>query len=345
MSADLDRRERMDEEARDWVVRLGSGDARPEDRAAFEAWLARDAAHAQAYAETQAIWGAFSEMGHLRDAARPAPTPARLTGWRGVAMGAAAAAAAVLALVFVVDPSLFDRGPEHTYATKTAEVRDVTLADGSLVTLGAQSAIEVVLSPEARRVKLTAGQAFFEVSKDASRPFTVEAGETLVRVVGTKFGVRRGAETVDVAVLEGVVEVMRSDEVAERREALALEPEPVTAPQADIRVLTAGRGIETKPHEALPEARILGERRPDAWRDGRLVYDDVALREVIADADRYYSGQIVIANPQVADLRVTAAFDTASVEAMLASLERALPVEADNSTPGRIILRMRANGG
>ena len=73
--------------------------------------------------------------------------------------------------------------------TATGESRTVTLADGSQVNLSGGSAIGVDITSEERRVRLLSGEAFFDVAHDAARPFTVEAGEARIVVLGTAFDV------------------------------------------------------------------------------------------------------------------------------------------------------------
>ena len=81
---------------------------------------------------------------------------------------------------------------EDEFSTRTAEVREVTLHDESVVTLGALSAIESGFSAKLRgKVELLSGEAFFAVEKDENRPFVVHVGDAEVRVLGTKFDVRR----------------------------------------------------------------------------------------------------------------------------------------------------------
>ena len=85
----------------------------------------------------------------------------------------------------------------------TAELRKVVLQDGSEVTLAPDSAIAVAYEPAGRQVRLLAGEAFFEVRPDASRPFRVLADTVETTVVGTSFDVRLSADGVVVSVEHG----------------------------------------------------------------------------------------------------------------------------------------------
>jgi len=73
----------------------------------------------------------------------------------------------------------------------------------------------VDFSQAARNVHLIRGEALFVVERDSARPFTVTAGDTTVRALGTQFNVRRRAEGADVAVVEGAVQVTREKRTGE----------------------------------------------------------------------------------------------------------------------------------
>ncbi|MEJ1961315.1 MAG: FecR domain-containing protein [Gammaproteobacteria bacterium] len=72
------------------------------------------------------------------------------------------------------------------------------MRDGSAITLNTDSQLRVALTEAERRVDLKQGEAFFEVAKDSTRPFVVEAGRKRVVAVGTKFSVRRDGDFVEV---------------------------------------------------------------------------------------------------------------------------------------------------
>lgn len=103
----------------------------------------------------------------------------------------AAGVALLLALAIGALTWLDPAYKRERFATAIGERRDVTLADGSQLLLDSGSQIEVSWHPLSRRVALRAGQVLFEVSPARYRPFVVSAGSTDVRVLGTRFNVRR----------------------------------------------------------------------------------------------------------------------------------------------------------
>ncbi len=93
------------------------------------------------------------------------------------------------------------------YQTASGKVSSVQLADGSTVVLGGQSSFTVKFTTAQRAVTLEQGEAWFNVSRDRLRPFTVAAGPRTITAVGTAFDVRRDSDQVVVTVTEGSVDV------------------------------------------------------------------------------------------------------------------------------------------
>ena len=342
----------IDAQARRWLVLLSSATATPQDRAAFQTWIAADPRHGQAYDEAERVWRAAEQLTHLRDHARPEDLERFAVGgawgWlrrlgegvrrpAALAGGLATAAAAVLIALFVTLGTNPIAPPAADYATQTAEIRDITLADGSVVTLGARSRVDIAYSPTERRVVLTEGEAFFAVVSDPARPFFVVADQAVVRVVGTRFEVRRATDRVRIAVAEGVVEVV----VEGTPETAEAGSRPDTPAVPSKTLLTAGQQVVAVRDRAVEPVRAIDRTAPGAWRDGRLYYEEASLIEVISDANRYYDGRIDLASDEIRDLRITGSFRTDRIETMLATLEQILPIDAERDQPGRILLKAR----
>lgn len=315
------------------------------DRQAFDAWLNADPAHEYAYRVQQQFWDVvpsaaqeddYEEMvaepfyerwGIYIDDALQRIKQAILT---PQAFGAASAMAFVLIAATVALTQL-DRPaaiiPDH--ATQVAEIRELKLEDGSVITLGALSSVDVDFTEGERRVTLLAGEAFFDVAKDASRPFFVEADDTLVRVVGTKFDVRHGADSVQISVLEGEVHVDKPGAATEA----------ISAQQAPRIVLTAGQRVVSPNKGTLPEPIQVEVEDVASWREGRLVFVETKLRDVVADVNRYYDGEIILGDAAVGDLEFTAALRTDQVDLLIDTFSTSMPVMAIKDRQNRVVLR------
>ncbi len=317
------------EEAAAWVARLDGRAAAPHERARFDDWLSRSSAHAAAYEEALRTWRDLSAMSSseryrvllgkptLRERLVSALRAPR---WAPVA-ATTAAVAVVVWLGFSLDSFSFLRQPTQV-TTHVAEVRETTLPDGTRVVLGAESQLSFELTRRVRHATVVGGDAYFAVTRDSARPFTVSIGDVQVRVVGTQFEIRRRSGAVRVAVAEGTVDVSRTD-----------------AAGAAVRLrrgeaLTARSGLANSIHAVEPTDIA-------AWRSGRLVYDNAELRDVVADANRYARSQIVIADVQLTGLRVTTSFRASQVEGMIETLQAALPLVAERQPNGDIVLRAR----
>jgi len=171
------------------------------------------------------------------------------------------------------------------YATEVGEVRRLPLSDGSVAEINTASSIQVSLNPDRRIVRMDQGEAWFQVAKDANRPFVVEAGQVRVRAVGTAFSVRRRQNGADVMVTEGVVETWTE----------GARDKPVR--------LTAGEKAYVS--EADPVNRILSAPseidRELAWRDGNIDLAGESLADAVAEFNRHNRRKLVIADPAIAD--------------------------------------------
>lgn len=323
----------IEAQARAWVVLGAERALTPAEESELSTWLQADVRHARIYVSMSQTW---EDMGAALTSPEFAARTPRLTpAWRGPLLSAAVAVAAALALVVLVPQWTAPSGEAHE--TQLAEIRTLTLEDGSVVTLGADSRVEVRFGENERRVVLESGEAFFEVAHDEARPFFVQAGDALVRVIGTKFNVNRADARVSVEVLEGVVRVQRT-------ELLGLTP------RGDAQELRAGQRAELAALSSpiafsAPSAAVTTTAtHPGAWRDGRLDYNDVRLGEIVADVNRYYAPGVRLADPALADLRVTASFRPNEVDRILRVLDEAMPIDVDGTATGAFILSAAPEG-
>ncbi|GAA3718399.1 hypothetical protein GCM10022268_28400 [Sphingomonas cynarae] len=127
---------------------------------------------------------------------------------RRTAGSVAGGASAILLAIGLIQPSLRP-APDRTATLQTGrgETKTVQLVDGTTLRLDGATRLSVRYGPAARDVTLAGGAAFFDVTHDPARPFTVHAGDGAVRVLGTAFEVDRTAGRMEVAVYRGAVRV------------------------------------------------------------------------------------------------------------------------------------------
>jgi transmembrane sensor len=311
----------IEDQAGHWFAQQRLGPSEAFDWIRFREWLEADPRHRQAYARVEQAAAAVEELKRA-GALGAAPRRRFPLVWVAPTLALAAAASAL----FVVFGPL--QAPQARYATDIAQLETHTLPDGSLVTLGPLSRMEVRFSERGRRVVLTSGQAFFDVTRDAARPFSVEAGDARVVVHGTQFDVRRGNGVVRVAVARGAVEVDASAPLGEHASAR----------------LRAGDQAEAPEHVAMlsrPHAIALSQVSPGsagAWRQGHLSYIEAPLSELVADLNRYYAPGIRLADPSLGDFKLTASFRVDDLHTFLDTLPDAAPVTLTRAANGEIVI-------
>lgn len=327
----------IEREASEWLARRRLTRLSGADDAAFEAWLAADPRHAATY---EAMDRTLEDVASLRSLAELEPLDAEprrgfaaaVDGLRrrSAAAGIGAVAAALAAVVAL--PVLLDR-PDIEASTLIAEVRPITLPDGTRVTLGAKSEIKVRFDDGERRVQLTSGEAFFEVADDPARPFVVDSGGAEIRDIGTKFEVKRVAGGVEVGVLEGIVEVGGGRLLGQRptvRRLLA--GQKVTARDTGLGPLVSGATVGVV--QTAPAAA-------GAWREGQLTYDDTALVDVVADLNRYYAPGVRLDGVAPGQARLAASFKVHEIDKFLQELPGVAPVVVKREEGGAITITRR----
>ncbi|WP_095188782.1 FecR family protein [Pseudomonas sp. Irchel 3E19] len=298
------------------------------DQLTFSQWLRADPAHAEAYAQAQLLWElsegpaqrlaneeAIALQGYLDAMDRPR-RPALLR-WSG-ALAMAACLLLMVSLGTGWQPQRWIDDLGADYVSAPGEIRTVTLADQSQVTLDADSAIAVDFSHGERHVRLRRGAGFFSVTH-TGEPFVVEAEKGQVRVLGTQFEVRLQPHGAQVTVLSGRVGV-----TADRDG----EQQNLTAGQQ----VAYGDGVAQKLHAVDSEAQL-------AWRQGWLTYYKSTLGDVVADLRRYYPGRIVLLRDELAARKVSGSFPSKDPQAVLNSLQGVMGFEQHQVLGHLIILR------
>jgi transmembrane sensor len=310
---------RVRREAAEWVARLGGG-AGESDHASFRAWYDADPRHAEAYDRMAAIWSASGQL----QKPKPGRSDARRRWAPAMVYALAASVLAIAALAFMwrgAAPGGTE--PPISFATARGELKEVSLPDGTRVTLDAGSRIELAFSGAERRLFLREGRARFAVAHEA-RPFIVQAGDDQVVATGTLFDVSLLDDRMSVVLLEGSVEVRQAGRPGQPS---------VRRLAAGQRLVVRGRGAGT----SVPAAR--GDT---SWTSRMLEFDDVPLAEAVAMANRYSSTQIRLGDDRVARLRVTGAYRAGDAEGLARGLAAAFGLELSTENDGQLRLSRRA---
>jgi transmembrane sensor len=310
------------EEALRWLARLHSGEYGLEDRQAFQRWLAEDEAHWREYSKARRLWTRLEPLRAHRfpeiDEARAYRPPANPNApWQR----ALAASFTVLAIGLMGGAAAWNAAISIAYRTALGEQRSFMLTDGSRVSLNTDSELRVVMQPRARLLFLQRGEALFEVTHDANRPFDVHAGGGTARAIGTRFGVQRCGRDVQVVVEEGIVAVGNGSQPP--------------------RALRQNQVIGIPPSGRLPAPSAVAAEDLLAWHQGKLVFTSQPLSEVLVELQRYHPIKVRLDDPALGMLKLSGVFNTAQWQPLLSSIEATLDLQADTTAAGELVLRRR----
>lgn len=318
------------DEAVFWMMRRLSGSMDASERAALSDWLKASPDNAGAYAELERKLAGVDQQGEAllaEEFERQLETEAyregkgrRLHYGRVAATLAAVAAMSVIAVFAIEFRSSSSREQAAAYSTSIGQFRRIALEDGSVTELNTASKIVVAYTATKRTVELAGGEAFFNVEKDAARPFFVKTERAVIGVTGTSFAVSADSDRSTVHVLTGVVDVA-----------------PLTGPSS---TLLAGDMIEI-----YGDGRAGPVRRYDpglvlAWRNGKARFREEPLGDVVASLNRYFETPIVLGDKELAALPVTGEFDIRDRDMAVAALELIFNLES-REEPARVVLTSR----
>jgi len=299
-----------EEEAMHWIVRMTSGEASEDETAAFARWRAVPA-NAAAYDELQNIWDGLGSVFEPRDnVVTFKPKPRASVIFRRRAAGIAACIA-----LFALTVQQYADYWRYDVAPRGSDRASEQLADGSRIELNTGAALDVDYGADARRVSLARGEAFFDVTRDPSKPFIIKAGAGEVRVLGTAFSVAREGDGARVTVIRG-----------------------------KVRVSLAGKHVDITPDQQVrfDGGALYAVRRVDAdtllaWSDGRLILRNQPLGEVLDAVDRYYPGAIVLTDAKARAKRVDAVVYLDRIDDWVKTLQNSQQLTA-RRFPGVLVL-------
>ncbi|RDD69895.1 FecR family protein [Paracoccus versutus] len=255
------------DQAIDLVIRLQSEPQPEVTLSLIQSWRQRSPQHEAAWQRAARLHG-LSGAALAGDNARGMPRRALLIGGLAVA-----------GTGWLVGPGLITAA-RADYQTGLAEVRDVTLTDGSTVTLGPKTALALTAPRQAR---LLQGMAFFAIAP-APQPFRLLADHCALASPDGQFDLSIQAHEVSLSVGRGQV-------------------------TAQGQVLHAGDWLRLDAEGKPLEAGAQTQAQIGAWRDDFLIARDEPLASVAARIARWLPGKVVIASPSLGARRISGIYD------------------------------------
>ena len=295
-----------DEAAALWAARHAEGLYGYEEEQ-FRTWLAHSRQNAEAWSDAETAWRAFddAEDDEILAAMRSHALAARPSSlFRPQSVAAAAILLFLFATAWLVTPLMTQdvapsasgrAAPTVVYASAKGEVKVVTLPDGSRVTLDSASAIELRFTDASRALRLQRGRAFFDVSPNSRRPFSVTVQDREVLALGTRFDVRLRPGELTVTLVEGSVKISAPGLVG----STILQPGQQFVERGGTALV---RSRDVPPNEALD------------WQQGYVTFDNDTLAAAVAEINRYSKKQLTVRDQSVAARRVTGRFRSGDAE-------------------------------
>lgn len=321
-------------EAATWLARLEGGGS-PEVQQRFRRWYEAHPAHAEAFDRVRHNYESAGLLRRSELARHRSLSPERPRVSSPQQRWAVAAAIAVALLVpgaiLVTQGGLSPGGTRNAVllASAVGEIRQVSLEDGSKVTLDTATKVEVELGRSERRAVVREGRARFEIALDP-RPFIVEAAPARVTTGPAVLDVERFGDDARVEVLSGsATATLNSD-----------------GKQGSSVNIGAGQGFSSGQE---PGTYVLTSDR-SAWTRGMLQFDGTPLADAVARANRY-SQQKIVLRPGIEQLRVTGAFKAGDAAGLAKSFAQAFELKLERTPTGNFVLSLqpglapKKNGG
>jgi len=283
-------------QATEWMFALQAAPKNGVLRQRIDDWIAKDPVHARAWRVAESAWrmagqARFDQELYDRVVATQAASRKSRPIGGVLRMPALVGSLAALAVLFLAALEI-QNAVFADYSTRTAQMREVALDDGSIVNLAPGSAIAIDFREEKRTLSLLRGEAFFRVAHDSARPFSVRAADLSVIVTGTSFDVSMTDQAFAVSVASGSVRVARGDQSAES-----------IADLTPGQRLVIDRRSDRTVRSSVPQAEVA------AWRSGQLILRDTPMAEAVDAIARFHFGAIVMTDGELEARRVTGVFN------------------------------------
>lgn len=178
-------------------------------------------------------------------------------------------------------------------ATQRSEYKYLLLPDSTQVWLNAASTLEFPKSfDKKKREVYLKGEAYFDVKHANEVPFIIYTGNVSTEVLGTAFNIKAYSdlEKITVSVKRGRVKVNYKDK--------------------QVAMLTKGQQVSIDKKDKGITQKVMKEEEESSssWQQGKLVYDDYSIADILSDLERVYDVKIRIASPEIKQLRVSTSF-------------------------------------
>ena len=344
-------KDKIREQASEWIIRLEDPAIQEDDIQELVAWLDSNPRHRTEFLELASLWGNMDILSELagvipldsQQTSRSKKTGTFASRWLpGFAVIASACAVLLLGISVLYFDQWQGATPEEAvvdivYTTPVGERDFVRLVDGSSIKLNTDSRVQIDYTNDFRNIYFERGEAYFDVTHDANRPFVVHVGKGSVTAVGTAFTIKYNDKIVGVTVIEGIVEVNTlpaNDVVTAISDKQSVKKGIVTKTS-----VSAGQTVEFA--EAIHSVDTVEPGEIDhklAWQRGMLIFDGDYLEDAVNEITRYTDAKIVINDDAIRKVQIGGYFRTGEIDAMLAAFETSFGIAVTRVNDNYILL-------
>jgi ferric-dicitrate binding protein FerR (iron transport regulator) len=217
--------------------------------------------------------------------------------------------------------------------TKNGNRTKIVLPDGSQVWLNAGSNLDYnnsVFNRDLREVTLN-GEAYFDVTKNADKPFIIHTKKMDVKVIGTVFNVRsyNDEKTAEASLIRGSIEVILKDRKDQK---IVLKPnEKISIPtqESEAALSKPGKTPAVKNTRSIPQI-VVKELKPNpvynlipeiAWTQNKLFFENESLENIAPMIERWFGKKVMIANESLKNIHYTGNFENETLVEVLSYLK------------------------
>ncbi len=279
---------RLLDEAIDLIIRQQNDPDNPVSEELIRAWRGRSRQHEDIWARVARVHGASGTI--LNEQRRIERSRNLGIARRNFMLGGLGILGLGTAAYSFAPGMLTEARADHV--TDKGEIRRINLPDGSIATLGPDSAIAVNFDSARREIELLTGMCFLEVAKGLNRPLSAVCAHLRATTLGSTFDISNDRDSVTVAVDNGLVDVQASNPLV----------------QASVQ-LEQGQWLTMNTDSGRIDRGRMESGQVAAWRDNLIIADRETVNALVTRIGRWLPGRIVIADPSVGTQRVSGIFD------------------------------------
>ncbi len=203
----------------------------------------------------------------------------------------------------------------------TEMVKELELADGTKIWLnkGSQLDYPKQFAADSRKVVLT-GEAYFEVERNEVAPFSVEVGNSQVRVLGTSFSIaeRIAEQLLVVSVQSGKVNLSNANQSVD-----------LTKNEQGIHHLADG----------TIEKKVQNTQNEIVWKTGRFVFQEETLANIIRKVEKEFGASIEIENKNLYNCKLSAMINQTTLTEVLNKIARSVKMDVEEKDASTYVLK------